>query len=114
VQVNYDGVRFREPGPGPAPGARYHQRGDLVWAEFAGGRVRRGSLVGTCSPDGVLTLAYCMVLADGAVISGRSTSTPQRLADGRIRLTEQWERYPPHAGRGVSHLEQVPEPAGRP
>jgi hypothetical protein len=90
-----------------APVAEYHQRDDLVWAEFAGGDVRRGSLTGTCAPDGTITFAYTMVLAANEVISGRSVNTPQILDDGRIRLHERWERYGPHAETGVSHIEEV-------
>jgi len=108
--INYDGRRFRaaEAGPdGQAPVALYRQEGDLVWAEFAGGEVRRGSLAGTCAADGTIDFAYCMVRDDGRVISGRSLSTPQVLADGRIRLHETWERYGQHADRGTSYLEEV-------
>ena len=125
--INYEGKRFRavtdDPGsdappaaaggsPTVGPGvssclATYHQDGDLVWAEFAGGEVRRGSLAGTCDPEGTLDFAYCMVLRDGGVISGRSVNTPQVLADGRIRLHERWERYGPHSARGISYMEEV-------
>lgn len=106
--VRYDGLTFQPSGEPDPPLARYHQQDDLVWAEFGGGRVRRGSLVGTCDADGVLRFTYCMVLRSGEVVSGRSTSTPALLEDGRIRLTEQWERYGPLAGTGVSYLDQVP------
>jgi hypothetical protein len=108
--INYDGKRFRGTAPGPdgdAPVASYHQNGDLVWAEFSGHDLRRGSLVGTCAADGTLEIAYCMVLVGGEVISGRSVSTPGRLADGRIRLHEQWERYGPHRASGVSYIEEL-------
>jgi hypothetical protein len=105
--VSYDQLTFRVPGEADSPLARYHQKDDLVWADFAGGRVRRGSVVGTCAPDGVLRLTYCMVLASGEIIAGSSHSTPDRLEDGRILLTERWERYGPHAATGVSYLEQV-------
>jgi len=108
--ISYDQLAFRVPGEPDGPSARYHQQGDLVWADFDGGEVRRGSVVGTCDDGGVLRLSYCMVLRAGSIISGRSTSTPQRLADGRIRLTERWERYGPDAATGVSYLEQVSEP----
>jgi len=108
--ISYDEVTFRVPDETHGPSARYHQQGDLVWADFGGGEVRRGSVVGTCDDDGVLRLSYCMVLRGGGIIAGRSTSTPQRLADGRIRLTERWERYGPDAASGVSYLEQVSDP----
>ena len=115
--VHYDGLTFQPSGETDPPLARYHQEDDLVWAEFGGGRVRRGCLVGTCDGDGVLRFTYCMVLRNSEVVCGRSTSTPELLEDGRIRLTEQWERYGPLAATGVSYLEQVhdvrPPTAGR-
>lgn len=80
--IDYEGRRFRkvrDSGSEAAPVAQYHQQGDLVWAEFAGGDVRRGSLAGTCSADGVVTFAYSMVLDRGEVISGRSVNTPEVL-----------------------------------
>ncbi|GAA4439374.1 hypothetical protein GCM10023148_46480 [Actinokineospora soli] len=105
--INYDGLRFRAAGGGDGTEARYHQDGDLVWAEFTGGRVRRGAVTGTCAADGTLRLAYTMVLGSGEVISGRTTNTPRRDADGRIVLREEWERFGEHAASGVSYLEEV-------
>ena len=108
--INYDGKKFRSPttsSSGDAAEALYHQDANLVWAEFAGHNVRRGSLAGTCASDGTLEFAYCMVLDGGEVISGRSISTPQLLKDGRIRLHEEWERYGSHAASGVSSIEEV-------
>jgi hypothetical protein len=108
--IDYDGRLFTVPDAagGQSPVAHYRQRADLVWGEFTGGHVRRGGLVGTCTPDGELTMTYCMVLRSGEVISGRSRSTPHRLEDGRIRLFEVWERYGPHAAHGTSYLEELP------
>ncbi|MGW5053470.1 hypothetical protein [Actinokineospora sp. NPDC004072] len=106
--INYDGRRFRKPDSPDAPISTYRQQDDLVWAEFgAGGPIRRGSLTGLCSPDGVVSFAYTMVLTDGRVISGHSVNTPDHLPDGRIRLTESWERYGPNAERGESTIVEV-------
>ena len=107
--INYDGRRFRAVGHGPdAPVATYRQHGDLLWAEFSGGHARRGSLTGLCAEDGTLTFAYTMVLDDGEIISGSCRSTPEILADGRILLHEEWERYGEHAAAGTSEIEEVP------
>jgi len=108
--LDYDGRLFRAAGEGETDGsvARYHQDGKVLWGEFAGGQVRRGSIAGTVGPDGGLHFGYCMVLGDGDVILGRCRSRPELLDDGRIRLTEQWERYGPHAATGVSYLEEIP------
>lgn len=108
--IDYDGRRFRAVGHGPeATIATYHQSGDLLWADFAGGTTRRGSLAGRCAENGTLEFAYTMVLTSGEVISGRCVSTPEVLDDGRILLHEQWERYGPNAASGISEIEEVTE-----
>lgn len=115
--INYNGRLFRPVTDTPAetPVARYHQTQDLLWGEFSGGEVRRGSLTGTCDDDGVLRFAYCMVVDGGEVVTGLCRSVPEVLPDGRIRLTEYWERFGAGASQGVSALEElaVVEPARR-
>jgi hypothetical protein len=106
---DYDGRAFRAGGDQAvqAPVAHYRQDADLVWGEFAGGQVRRGSLAGRCAPDGVLAFTYCMVLDSGDLVSGRCRSTPRLMDDGRIRLDEEWERYAPNPQTGISYLEEI-------
>lgn len=112
--ISYDGRKFHSAAAetagqeGGGVVGHYHQDGDVIWAEFAGGRVVRGSLAGRSDHDGVLHLAYCQLLDDGSVVSGRCTSHPTLLADGRVRLEEHWERFGPHAGTGVSVIEEPP------
>jgi hypothetical protein len=105
--INYDGRRFRLAGGGDGTVAHYQQNDDLVWAEFEGGKVRRGTVTGTCGPDGTLRLAYTMVLTSGEVIAGSTVNTPERQPDGRLILREEWERYGGNAARGISYLEEV-------
>lgn len=102
-EINYEGRRFRPEEQGGTE-ATYHQDGDTIWGEFSGGDVRRGSLAGTKNPDGTLHFGYSMVRAGGELIVGRCRSTPSVLEDGRILLTEQWERYLPHAAAGTSRI----------
>jgi hypothetical protein len=107
--INYDGRRFHTAGalPGESAEAVYHQDGDLVWADIQGGDVRHGSLTGLCDADGRVEFTYTMVRGDGELVAGRCVSVPERLADGRIRLNESWERYLPQAARGVSAIDEV-------
>jgi hypothetical protein len=107
MTINYDGRRFRALNGGDGTCAEYQQCGNLVWAVFEGGHVRRGTITGTCDDNGVLRFAYTMVLQTGEVISGRSTNTPQRVG-GTLVLREVWERYGDHAATGVSYLEEIP------
>ena len=110
VTINYGGRRFRPAGapPGaPTSVGRYHQDGDLVWAEFAGPEIRAGRLVGNCRPDGVIEAAYCYLTTAGETIAGACVSTPTVLDDGRVRLTERWRRL--DGSSGVSHIEEIAE-----
>ncbi|MHA6757407.1 hypothetical protein [Streptacidiphilus sp. PAMC 29251] len=106
--INYDGRRFRPQFEGEESRvATYHQEGDLLWGEFAGGGARRGSLAGRVSADGSLEFAYCMVRDTGVVISGYCRSTPRLDDEGRIVLEEVWERFGQHSARGVSRLVEL-------
>lgn len=108
--MNYDGRRFSSSAPetagagGDTPVGHYHQDGDVVWAEFSGGSVRSGRLVGSCGPDGVIEAAYVQLSASGELAAGRLTSRPHVLSDGRVRLEERWRRDDGSAG--TSWIEQ--------
>jgi hypothetical protein len=104
---SYDGLLFGplEPTPGSVVG-HYHQQDDLVWADFAGGPVRTGRLVGVRDAAGVIEAAYCQIMLDGEVVAGRCLSTPTVLGDGRVRLTEQWRRA--DGSSGVSSIQELP------
>lgn len=106
--ISYEGRLFRKVGANDGVLARYRQDGDLVWANFTGGKVRRGAVTGTCSEDGTLRLAYTMVLNTGEVISGHTVNVPRSQSDGRLVLREEWQRYGEHSASGVSYLEEVP------
>lgn len=107
MSINYDGRRFRRVGIPDGVVASYQQDGDLVWADFSGGHVLRGTLCGLRDSRDALNFAYTMVLATGEVISGHCVNTPQLRDDGSLMLREQWERYGVHAASGVDYLEEV-------
>jgi hypothetical protein len=109
---SYDGRLFGplEPTPGSVVG-HYHQHDDLVWADFAGGPVRTGRLVGVRDRAGVIEAAYCQVMTDGEVVAGRCLSIPSVLGDGRLRLTEQWRRA--DGSSGESCIQELPAAPSR-
>lgn len=112
TDINYDGKVFHAPNGSLDRAADdhligyYHQRDDLVWAEFGGGQVVQGRLVGTYRQDGTVDFGYCQVLHDGEIVAGRCVSTPEILDDGRIRLVERWRRMDTGAS-GVSYIEEL-------
>jgi glutathione synthase/RimK-type ligase-like ATP-grasp enzyme len=103
--AQYDGRAFTPAGSDGSTVGHYRQDGATVWAEFGGGPVVLGRLVGTCDVDGVIDAVYCQVLTDGRKIAGRCASTPSTLPDGRLRLTEHWQRI--DGTTGVSVIEEV-------
>ena len=87
------------------PIGHYHQDGDMVWAEFRGGSIRAGRLVGTVRPDDTIDAAYCLLTTSGETVSGSCVSKPTVLDDGRIRLTEHWRRL--DGSIGTSRIEEL-------
>ncbi|MGX2997749.1 hypothetical protein JNUCC64_26370 [Streptomyces sp. JNUCC 64] len=88
----------------------YHERDGVVWADYAGGDVVRGHLVGTRAGDR-LDFRYVQLRTDGTTASGHCLSEALVLPDGRIRLVETWE-WESAEGRGTSVVEESVRPAG--
>ncbi|MFJ8935559.1 hypothetical protein ACIRL0_07535 [Streptomyces sp. NPDC102365] len=83
----------------------YHERDGVIWAEYAGGDVVRGHLVGTREGDR-LDFRYVQLKTDGTTSSGHCASQVAESPDGRVRLAETWE-WESQEGRGTSVVEEV-------
>lgn len=86
----------------------YSQEGDLVWATYQGGAIRFGNLVAKVLEGGVLDMRYQHLNHRGDLKTGICRSTPEVLADGRLRLHEQWRWTSGEGGSGSSVIEEVP------
>ncbi|MER7048194.1 hypothetical protein [Streptomyces jumonjinensis] len=84
----------------------YHERDGRIWAEYAGGDVVQGHLVGTRAGDR-LDFRYVQLKTDGATSSGHCVSTVVELPDLRLRLEETWA-WESQEGSGTSVVEQLP------
>ncbi|MFG1999698.1 hypothetical protein ACGFNU_11175 [Spirillospora sp. NPDC048911] len=85
----------------------YHESDGEIWAEYAGGAIRRGHLVGTRTGD-MLDFRYSQLNAEGETNNGHCASAISVLPDGRLRLDETWE-WESKPGSGVSAVEEVAE-----
>ncbi|MEV4561003.1 hypothetical protein AB0K51_28950 [Kitasatospora sp. NPDC049285] len=83
----------------------YHEQDGVVWADYRGGDIVRGHLVGTRSGDAV-EFRYVQLNRHGETNSGHCVSTLTRLADGRLRMDETW-RWESRPGSGTSAVEEV-------
>jgi hypothetical protein len=84
----------------------YHEQDGRVWAEYAGGDVVRGHLVGTRVGDR-LDFRYVQLKRDGTTASGHCLTDVVLLEDGRVRLEESWE-WESGEGSGTSVVEELP------
>jgi hypothetical protein len=111
--INYNGRIFRSVANSSAGEVdarttfRYHQLGDIVWAEYAGGKIRFGQLVGLMLPEGQLELRYQHVNDAGELMTGLCLSTPEVLSDGRLRLHEAWQWTCGERASGESIVEEI-------
>ncbi|WOX09071.1 hypothetical protein [Streptomyces sp. N50] len=83
----------------------YHEQDGVIWAEYEGGDVVRGRLVGTRAGDRI-DFRYVQLKTDGTTSSGHCVSDVVELPDGRVRLEETWE-WESQEGNGTSIVEQV-------
>ncbi|KAM5354203.1 hypothetical protein ACJ41O_000853 [Fusarium nematophilum] len=88
----------------------YHQDGNIVWAEYSGGSIVRGTLIATVAEgDNSLDMRYQHVNRAGELMTGRCRSTPEVLADGRLRMHEKWKWTSGDGSEGESVIEEVRE-----
>ncbi len=113
MTVDYDGRSFvavanSESGEvGDGTVFHYRQDGDLVWADYAGGDIRRGHLVATVDGQGCLDMRYHHVNQAGDLMTGVCRTTPEALPDGRLRLHETWRWTSGDRSAGTSVLEET-------
>lgn len=111
--IKYNNKRFRsvansetgEVGDGTV--FHYHQTGNIVTAEYSGGEIVSGHLIAICDSEGGLDMRYHHVNTKGELMTGLCRSTPEILADGRIRLHETWQWTIGDRSSGQSLLEEI-------
>lgn len=81
---------------------KYHQKGNMVWAEYAGGEILNGFLIGTADNEGILDFTYLHLNQKGDMRMGKCHSVPAFLIDGKIELHEEWQWLNGDKSRGSS------------
>jgi hypothetical protein len=86
----------------------YHQEGQIVYATYQGGGIEYGQLIAHLIPDtGQLDMRYQHINSNGDLMTGRCTSTPEILSDGRYRMHERWQWTSGDRSQGESIVEEV-------
>ncbi len=85
----------------------YKQIGNVVFAEYQGGNIKYGHLLGLVSEYGTIDMTYHQVNVAGELMTGKCESIPEILSNGKVRLHENWEWTSGDLSKGKSIVEEV-------
>lgn len=113
TDINYDGRKFitkmnSENGEvGEQTNFTYHQNGNLLWAEYSGGYILKGSLIGSVLCNGELDFVYHHMNQNMEIKTGKCHSVPTVQENGKIELSEKWQWTSGDYSKGESLLVEV-------
>lgn len=111
--INYHGRLFRPvslDGEGDVSSDtifRYSQRGDLLTADYSGGEIDYGHIIGLVDDDGNIDMRYHHITLEGDIMTGRCRSKPEVLPSGKLRIHERWQWTCGDRSNGQSILEEL-------
>jgi hypothetical protein len=81
----------------------FSQNDHVVVAEYAGGKIQKGFLVGKITMGNQLAFSYCQMQMDGKLDSGLSQCEISKNENGKLTLTEhfEWASRPGEFGTNV-------------
>ncbi|WP_306058312.1 hypothetical protein [Natronococcus wangiae] len=83
----------------------FEQGGERIYANYSGGTVADGHLVGTFDGER-WDVRYTQINADGETATGHSVGGVELLEDGRVRVADEWE-WKSKPGEGESIHEEI-------
>ncbi len=84
----------------------YKQEGNILTAEYVGGKIIKGHLIGLVDQQGCIQMRYHQINNQGEIMTGMCNSTPEILPNGKIRLHESWEWTSGDRSKGQSIIEE--------
>jgi hypothetical protein len=85
----------------------YKQTGNMLTAEYSGGKIKYGHLIGLVDELGNITMRYHQINENDELMTGICFSTPEILENGKIRLHESWEWTSGDQSKGTSIIEEL-------
>lgn len=84
----------------------YKQNGNVLTAEYSGGKIVYGHLLGLVDNEGSIDMRYHQINLRGEMMTGICKSIPEILENGKIRLHEDWQWTSGDYSRGQSIIEE--------
>jgi hypothetical protein len=85
----------------------YQQEGNVLTSDYAGGKIKRGHLVGLVDEAGNIDMRYHQVNEAGELMTGVCQSRPEIMPNGKIRLHESWRWTSGDGSTGSSIIEEI-------
>lgn len=84
----------------------YKQNGNILTAEYSGGKIVYGHLMGLVDESGHIDMRYHQINTAGELMTGICHSKPEILENGKIRLHETWQWTSGDMSKGESVIEE--------
>lgn len=84
----------------------YKQKENILTAEYSGGKIIKGHLIGLVDNQGNIEMRSHQVNKKGELMTGICHSKPEILENGKIRLHETWQWTSGDQSKGNSVLEE--------
>lgn len=85
----------------------YYQRKHIVWAEYSGGEIEQGFLVGKIVDEEYLEFVYHHINTQLELMTGKCKSKVFLNESGKIMLTENWQWTCKDFSKGASIMIEV-------
>ncbi|KAA3640526.1 MAG: n-acetylglutamate synthase [Bacteroidetes bacterium] len=111
--VNYHNKRFRivnndDNGETSAETIfHYQQEGNILMADYSGGSIVKGHLIGLVDENGHIDMRYHQINDQGEIRTGKCISKPEFMENGKIRLHETWQWTSGDFSKGQSIIEEI-------
>lgn len=113
MSINYHNRRFKvvsQATHGEVDGTtifHYQQEGDVLTGQYSGGEIVTGHLIGIVDERGHIVMRYHHINRQKKLMTGQCQSTPEVLANGKIRLHERWTWTSASRASGESIIEEL-------
>ena len=85
----------------------YKQKDHIIWAEYNGGNIVKGSLLGNTTNEHEFEFCYQHLSTGGDIKTGRYKTTISILESGKIKLSEHWQWFTGDQSKGYSELVEI-------
>jgi hypothetical protein len=85
----------------------YRQKGNIITSSYDGGKIVSGHLIGVVDESGNINMRYHHINSSGDLMTGECYSSPEIMANGKIRLYEKWQWTCGDNSKGESILEEI-------